>query len=241
MGNDENGLPLGLKIRSRQVYAATEDPTISLGVQCPRKARDVDLEDCLGCKAFRELRINADEHELAVTCDAGSALEREVEPVESSGKPSGERATIGSIMTTDVLCVSSELSIRALATLFLDRGISGAPVVDESGCPIGMVSKTDLVRHYNDEAMKTVAAVVEDIMMPMALCLPANESIAKAAALMAFEGMHRVPVANTRGQIVGIVSSLDVLRWMAREHGYVLGHGGRAGVSAVPMSAVPRR
>jgi CBS domain-containing protein len=231
MGNEENGVPRDLKIRSRQVYAACEDPIIALGVQCPKKARDVDLEDCLRCSAFRELRLDEGEQHLAVACDAGSLLDGGVEPTTPEVKKSAQEATVGSIMTTDVLCVSSELSIGALATLFLDRGISGAPVVDEFGRAIGMVSKTDLVRYYSDETMNAVAAVVGDIMMPMALCLPANESIAKAAALMAFEGMHRVPVANTRGQIVGLVSSLDVLRWMAREHGYILGNGSRASVA----------
>jgi CBS-domain-containing membrane protein len=234
MANDEAEEGRSLKIRSRQVYAAGDDPTIALGVQCPNKARDVDLEDCLRCRAFRELRINGDTQELAVTCETEALPGSEGRSGTKDATISAERATIRAIMATDVVCVTPDLSVAALATLFLDQGISGAPVVDESGRAIGMVSKTDLVRHYSDDDNKTaVAPVVRDIMMPMAFCLPANESIARAAALMAFEGMHRVPVANTRGQIVGLVSSLDVLRWMAREHGYVLGP--RASGSSRPL------
>ncbi|HEX7672458.1 MAG TPA: CBS domain-containing protein [Polyangiaceae bacterium] len=236
MANEE---ARGLKIRSRQVYAAGDDPTIALGVQCPNKARDVDVEDCLRCRAFRELRVTADTQELTIACETEALPGSDGGSGTKGETASSERGTIRTIMTTDVVCVTPELSVAAVATLFLDRGISGAPVVDESGRAIGMVSKTDLVRHYSDADAKTaVAPVVGDIMMPMAFCLPANESIARAAALMAFEGMHRVPVANTRGQIVGLISSLDVLRWMAQEHGYVLGPRPRGSSAVVVPSAI---
>jgi CBS domain-containing protein len=40
---------------------------------------------------------------------------------------------------------------------------------------------------------------------------------------MAFERVHRLPVVGVAGEIVGVISSLDVLRWFANEHGYVVG------------------
>ena len=104
--------------------------------------------------------------------------------------------------------------------------------MDDEGRPIGVVSKTDLLRARQardrgtdgageDDDLSSVP--VEDIMMPIAFCLPESESIARAAALMAFEGVHRVPVVGTRGQVVGLVSPLDILGWLARNHGWVVG------------------
>jgi CBS domain-containing protein len=161
------------------------------------------------------------------------------------GVGAADRTPISEIMTKHVVCVRSDLDTRTLASLFLERGISGAPVVDDDARPIGIVSKTDLVRERYERAdtgtategdtresstleelgfhtEPTQETTVAEIMMPVAFCLPANESIARAAALMAFEGVHRVPVVGNRGQVVGLVSPLDVLRWLAREHGYIL-------------------
>jgi signal-transduction protein with cAMP-binding, CBS, and nucleotidyltransferase domain len=39
---------------------------------------------------------------------------------------------------------------------------------------------------------------------------------------MAFEGIHRLPVVGASDQVVGLVSSLDVLRWLAQRSGYLV-------------------
>jgi CBS domain-containing protein len=49
------------------------------------------------------------------------------------------------IMTTDILTVSLKTSIKKLAALLLDNGISGAPVVDEHEKLIGIVTEGDLI------------------------------------------------------------------------------------------------
>ena len=49
------------------------------------------------------------------------------------------------VMTTDVITVDPETTVQALATLLAERGISGAPVVDASGCLVGIISEGDLL------------------------------------------------------------------------------------------------
>jgi CBS domain-containing protein len=49
-------------------------------------------------------------------------------------------------MSRHVITVTADMSVAQLIQLFLDRRISGAPVVDHDGRLIGVVSKTDLVR-----------------------------------------------------------------------------------------------
>jgi CBS domain-containing protein len=39
---------------------------------------------------------------------------------------------------------------------------------------------------------------------------------------MAFEGVHRLPVVSDGGEVVGILSALDVLRWFGRRAGYLI-------------------
>jgi CBS domain-containing protein len=149
-------------------------------------------------------------------------------------------------MTDKVVCVSADLGVDALRALFLAKGISGVPVVDADGIPIGVVSQTDLVRlqHERDETLEAERlsgserdetalepgfhlehvdeTPVSRIMTPITFGVPEDASVAHASALMGFEGIHRLPVLSSDGHVVGIVSSLDVLRWLARQTGYVV-------------------
>lgn len=127
-------------------------------------------------------------------------------------------------MRSPVVCVEPHQEARALCGVFMEHGISGAPVVDSFGRPVGMVSKTDVVR-WNCERSGVREPTVAELMVPKPVCVKSSESIARAAAVMAFEGVHRVPIVDGSGHIVGIVSSIDVLAWLAREHGYVVGDG----------------
>jgi CBS-domain-containing membrane protein len=129
---------------------------------------------------------------------------------------SADLIPISEIMAKDVVAVRPELRIEDLEELLLARGISGAPVIDDLGKPIGMVSKTDLLQQRGGDD----GGRVRDIMTCTAFCLSETESIARAAGLMAFEGVHRIPVVGRRGMVTGMVSPLDVMRWLARQHGY---------------------
>jgi CBS-domain-containing membrane protein len=139
--------------------------------------------------------------------------------VDDSWK-SADMTPISEIMAKDVVAVRPELRVEDLEELLLARGISGAPVIDDAGKPIGMVSKTDLLHRKREPDGDETR--VRDIMMSTAFCLSESESIAKAAGLMAFEGVHRVPVVGQRGMVTGVVSPLDVMRWLARQHGYAI-------------------
>jgi hypothetical protein len=112
---------------------------------------------------------------------------------------------------------------RSSPALLIEGGFSGVPVVDEGGKPIGVVSLADIVRHHSqskvasDEARSTVG----DIMTDISITLGEGALVSQAAALMALERIHRVPVVDRTGQVVGVLSSLDVLYWLACETGYV--------------------
>ena len=63
-----------------------------------------------------------------------------------------------------------------------------------------------------------------DVMTPVVLTIPASTPVAFAAALMCFERVHRLPVVDDQDPeaLVGIVSSLDVMRFVGRSHGFLL-------------------
>jgi CBS domain-containing protein len=80
---------------------------------------------------------------------------------------------------------------------------------------MGIVSKSDLLqRHQGGRA--------RDVMMPLVFSLAETATVGQAAALMAAEGIHRVVVTARDGSLLGIVSSLDVMRWLAEREGWLI-------------------
>ncbi len=154
-------------------------------------------------------------------------------------------ATVATIMTRTPYCVRPEVTVEAVTALLLERRMSGVPVVDADGRPLGVVTKTDLLQHLHesgdsveavDDATRRVDGAlgsgfhptgvhgtsVRDIMMPVVFAIDQDSTIALASALMAGEGIHRVPVLAADGTVVGILSSLDIVRWVAEGDGYVV-------------------
>lgn len=152
-------------------------------------------------------------------------------------------SAVSSIMTRVVYCVRREVSVELLAMLFLEHGVSGFPVVDELGHPVGVVSKTDLLRHVHEHgvdsdeirpeeaailaqlgggfhAVATDGTTVEHVMTPIVFAVAHDAPIARAAALMAGEGVHRIPILDDEGTVCGILSALDIVRWLATLGGY---------------------
>jgi CBS domain-containing protein len=149
-----------------------------------------------------------------------------------------ERTPVSAIMSKAV-CVDPNLNVEQLKALMLKRGFSGVPVVDAAGHAIGVVSKTDLVRDQfetleaeleadgliseaevpelgiGSHAALIARSTVGEVMTPLPLTVPENLSISQAAAIMASRAIHRLPVVGSAGSVVGIVSALDIVRWLA--------------------------
>jgi predicted transcriptional regulator len=154
-------------------------------------------------------------------------------------------AAVTEAMVRIVLGVHPDMDIPQLMRLLVERGISGVPVVDPEGKPLGMVSKTDILRELcenpgaargtrsDDDNIDAASNPelpfgpyagrrVRHIMTPLTISVGENASIARAAAVMAYEKVHRVMVVDLAGNVVGIVSSIDVLRWLACHDGYAI-------------------
>jgi CBS domain-containing protein len=199
----------------------------NLLVRCAPRDEGVPLAECVACAWSAGLRVGPRPGDASVHC-AATGDEADAPSCDSRGPTDrltwspADRTPLSVIMRTHVVCVRPSLELSVVGAAFLKEGMSGAPVVDDLGRPIGVVSKTDLIRWIYEGDAAGSSPKVADVMQPIAFCLRENDSVAKAAALMGFEHIHRVPVVSATGQVVGIVSSLDVLCWLARDQGYVL-------------------
>ncbi len=142
------------------------------------------------------------------------------------------------VMTRDVVTVSADAPIPAVARTLLAHGISAAPVVDAEGVPVGMISEGDLVARdetarleRRDWWLRLIAGDIpreadfltrigrsqrtaRDVMVSPVVTVSAHTPLTKVAQLLGEHRIKRVPVIEA-GKMVGIVSRADLLRAMA--------------------------
>ena len=126
--------------------------------------------------------------------------------------------TARDVLTPDVVRVTEDMEVRAVAQLFGNEAITGAPVVNGEGRVVGVISQHDLL----DQALTPtpeghLAATVRDIMTPAAVTVEEDTPLHEVAARMAQHGVHRVVVVDQAQQVRGIVTSMDLVWWVASQ------------------------
>lgn len=134
------------------------------------------------------------------------------------------------VMTTKVVTVSPDHSIRHAAKIMMENGVSGLPVVDDAQRLVGVISEGDMLRRTElglggmvatageeaDREQKARSYVkahswrVSDVMTPDPVVVDEETSLASIAALMGEREIKRVPVLRD-GALVGIVTRADLL------------------------------
>lgn len=133
------------------------------------------------------------------------------------------------IMTRQLTCARRDLTAEQLVELVVHHRIGCVPVVEDPGRPIGMITKLDLVEQLPAaecgakeaaDARRSPPHTAGQLMMPLAITLGETASVAHAAALMATEDIHHVPIVDAAGRMIGIVSAMDIVRWLAENDGF---------------------
>lgn len=146
--------------------------------------------------------------------------------------------TAADVMSRDVVVIPRHMSLRAAAHLLVKARVSGAPVTDEQGRCVGVLSRTDLIRwmdrgertaeHFeaaaacvcSDWQMLSLEEVPEDeVYQYMTTDLVAGTPDARLGQLarwMLNAHIHRVVILDCQQRPVGIVTSSDILAAVAR-------------------------
>jgi len=149
------------------------------------------------------------------------------------------------IMVTEVVTLRPEDSVSHAISVLIDHDIGGAPVVDDDGRPVGLLSDGDLVVRqgylhvpsvyslflergqsfpppsvvqFDIELRKALGATVAEVMDPSPVTCREDESVEDIATRMLDHGVRRLPVVR-HGRLVGIVARGDLLRLLAPSSG----------------------
>jgi CBS domain-containing protein len=118
-----------------------------------------------------------------------------------------------------------------------ERGIGGAPVVDDEDRVVGMLSDDDLIvadarlhvptvitvlgayielpgerSRFEEELRKAVGATVGDVMTPKPRTCGPDDTLEQVATVLHDHGLSRLPVVDDEGRLLGIVSRGDLVR-----------------------------
>jgi CBS-domain-containing membrane protein len=143
----------------------------------------------------------------------------------------GGRWRVRDVMSTDVVTVGKITSYKEVARLMTEHKVSALPVVTKSGRLIGVVSEADVLRkeerrfwwlvsglsaHARRERAKAGARTAAELMTSPVITTHPDASLASAARMMNDHHLRRLPVLDTSGSLIGMVSRRDLLRVFLR-------------------------
>ncbi len=137
-------------------------------------------------------------------------------PALAGALPKARATTpVAEVALTGFTCLDPELEAAQAAAILEAEGACCAPVVDDRGALVGVVSASALSQGEAGSAPREV----EDAMSPAPLTLQPAASVKEVAVAMARSGLQRVPLVTAAGEVVGVVTAMDLVRWLAGRGG----------------------
>jgi CBS domain-containing protein len=142
------------------------------------------------------------------------------------------------IMKTDIVKVPYDMTVEELARVFIEKNVTGVPVLDADGKLIGMVTENDLISRnkklhiptvmrlfdafiplegsdtMEKEIKKMSATQAGDICTRELVTIDENASLEEIATIMSEQGVHHLPVVHD-GELVGVIDQHDVIKGIA--------------------------
>jgi len=140
--------------------------------------------------------------------------------------------TASDLMVPNPISLRAEASAAEAMRLFTEEGITAAPVIDESGRPVGVISRSDLLIHkcveqkqhdgeyFREASIESVDDVpkpmipmtVQELMTPAVFAVSEDTPVSRVVSDMVGLRVHRLFVVAEDGILVGIITTMDVLK-----------------------------
>lgn len=108
-----------------------------------------------------------------------------------------------------VVCRPAD-KIDAVANMMLEHNCGEIPVCDGPAI-VGVITDRDIATRVVALGKTPAAISVKDVMTTNVFTISENETLSNALDLMEERLVRRLPVVNSSGQIVGIVSQADLM------------------------------
>lgn len=208
-------------------------------VDCPAEGV-VPFARCERCPRFFDASYDERHGGEVVDCaraplDQTSAIPKHLE----RDAPESAATTVGDLMSRAYVALDAGVPIDVARRYLIDEEIGCLLVLDGQRSPIGIVTLRDFLvtcrcgesterpaSKGDDTAPQadgpSVPRSVGDIASSPVITVPSSLPVARASAMMSFEGVHHLAVVDREGAASGVLSSLDVLRWLGQRAGMLI-------------------
>ncbi len=125
-----------------------------------------------------------------------------------------DQLVVGDLMALDPVVVGVDAPLEEAERLMRERHVSGLPVVDARGVPIGVISQTDVIEDGGAPLAillrrKPSGLRVGELMSSPAVTVADTAPLVEAARLMRDNRIHRLVAVDAHGRTVGVLSASD--------------------------------
>jgi len=135
------------------------------------------------------------------------------------------------VMTHCLVSITPDAPIRDAIARMISHQVSGMPVIEKDGTPVGMITESDFLRRAEmhteapqrrwlelllgpasvaDEYSRSHGRTVKDVMSAELVTAGKETPLSEVVQLMEEHGIKRVPIVED-GRVVGIVSRADLM------------------------------
>jgi CBS domain-containing protein len=151
--------------------------------------------------------------------------------------------TVRDVMDAEPVSVSPDTPVQDVVRILRDHELGGVPVVNEGGRCVGIITENDLVmagdegdlhlphfielfggivfleslNKFESRLRRALASKASDMMTEDPPVIEPTETLQQAGRTMSHSGHNRLPVVE-HGRLVGMVTRVDVLGGLTREH-----------------------
>lgn len=131
---------------------------------------------------------------------------------------------VGEMCSRGVVSASESASLRDVATLMAERHVGAVVIVSKSSPrPVGIITDRDIVRAQLEHVADLSRLRVADVMTKSPLTLSQDDALEDAVETLRAHGYRRAPVVNAQGELVGFVSTDDLIAEVTRQLGTLAG------------------
>jgi|GEM_PF-3515273 len=134
-------------------------------------------------------------------------LEEYIKPLKESSRKLHATVIARSVMSTPVITVSKDMSLKEARETFAKHRFSSLPVVAEGGELLGILSDRELYEEQHNPDKKVGEVMTEEV-----LCADESTDVDLLAEVLFEEKIKFVPVIDEKKKVVGIVTRNDILR-----------------------------
>jgi CBS domain-containing protein len=124
---------------------------------------------------------------------------------------------LGALVQRRVFTVTERTPLDEVHRILAEERVPAVCVVNDERELRGLVTRTDVLRALRESPTATAGAAMSSYVF----AIPLDSSIEAAAALIAIENVGQVVVTGYEGELVGMVSAVDIARHLATRAGYM--------------------